>query len=153
MKSIVLSDEVYTQIRILANAWNISNDQTLLRLLDDFRAQAPTTDAPVAESGASSRAPLDSPPTGSPGVVVPVYARYLGTFIEANFHWPSNVIEVTSGPCTGTRFRSPSGAATEIIKTVKPEIVKPNRNGWDFFHERHGVSLRELRSRLVSGQR
>ncbi|OXM69602.1 hypothetical protein [Amycolatopsis vastitatis] len=152
MREITVSDDVYHQVRLLANAWQLSNNDALARLLDQLRSHAPSGGEAAVELGSSSRAPYDPLPPGTSNVVVPVFARYLGKFIEANFHWPSNNIEITSGPCAGKRFRSPSGAATEIVKTVNPGI-KPNRNGWDFFQKQRGLSLREVRVQLAEAQR
>ncbi|WP_103344037.1 hypothetical protein [Amycolatopsis sp. CA-126428] len=149
MKELTVSEDVYTEVRILANAWEVSNDRALKRLLDWFRAGAPVPGAedetvpaepvaPTTLADASAR-PLE--------VIVPVVGKYRGKVIEANFFWPSECVEITTGPHTGRRFLSPSGAATEIVRAINPD-VHPNRNGWDFFRDRKGFPLRMVRFKL-----
>jgi hypothetical protein len=64
--------------------------------------------------------------------VVPIHADYEGHRTHANFVLGPGRIEVLSGPCTGTTYRTPSEAARAVVSAYKPD-VSPHRNGWTFW--------------------
>jgi hypothetical protein len=65
-------------------------------------------------------------------VGIPIHAIYEGVRIGALFDPVTSSVTITSGPCAGQTFKSPSGAAVALVGALNP-AVKPNRSGWSFW--------------------
>lgn len=126
MATIAVSDDGFAKVQLLARAWDVTEDEVVTRLLDDMAA--------LTVSGGDE--PED----------VPVYAVYQGTRVEAVYNVLTEWTTVTTGTLAGTGFRSPSGAASAVVKALNPDI-SPNRNGWYFWTTESGRSLSMLRRR------
>jgi hypothetical protein len=63
---------------------------------------------------------------------VPIHVRYEGNRIEALFEPETHAVTITSGPLAGTKHKSTSRAAIEVVRSLNPD-VHPNRNGWSFW--------------------
>ena len=117
------------QIALLAMAWDISEAQVIDRLLATFKA--------------SGRA-VEGEPSASPSAV-PVHAVYEGHRIEGVFDRETGTLTISSGPLAGTSYKSPSGAAVDVVHVINPK-VHPNRNGWSFWTvTATGATLQTLR--------
>jgi predicted ATPase len=63
---------------------------------------------------------------------VPVHVDYQGRRIDALFDSVTERVTILSEPFKGRSFRSPSGAAIEVVRLLNPNVT-PNRNGWGFW--------------------
>src|SRR5205809_209920 len=111
MPRIEVSDEVYAHIALLSAAWHTTPGEAVTRLIYDLTT--PGTE------------PSDSQP-------VAVHSIYAGTRTDATFDPATRVVTITSGPLSGRRFTSPSGARTAVVRLLNPS-VSPIGNGWHFW--------------------
>ncbi len=80
---------------------------------------------------------------------VSVRAFYEGVWTEGVFEIDSQRLSITSGELEGQMFKSPSGAAMEVVRLLNP-TVHPNRNGWTFWTTADsGQLLESLRQRRL----
>lgn len=104
-----------TRLQLLQRAWGQADlSQTVRRLLDEY------TDG-------STR-----PGRDEGGLEVPVHALYEGVRTEGVFHRVTGQLHITSGVLAGKIYRTPSGAAAAVVRTLNRD-VHPNRNGWTFW--------------------
>jgi hypothetical protein len=69
--------------------------------------------------------------------LVPIHAIYEGQLIEALYDPATHRIDVTSGACDGSSYKSPSMAARAVVTAMNPN-VSPHRNGWSFWRVTDG---------------
>ena len=67
-----------------------------------------------------------------PAQHVAVFADYEGHRTHAQYEPTTRRVDITSGPLTGKKFKTPTGAARAVVGHYKP-TVSPNRNGWSFW--------------------
>ena len=115
MPTVRVDSDVQKQLRLLGRAWNTSEGDALRRVLDHYRSEPADSGTPESESAG-----------------IPIHATYEGNRIEALFDPETHKIQILKGPRAGQSFRSPSGAAIEVVRALKPN-VHPNRNGWGFW--------------------
>ena len=126
MASIEVSQPTYNRLTDLARAWEISEDATIVRLIDSWKQAGPRTADRVDE--------------------VPVHALYGGRRAEGIYHPSTGRIDIVSGVAAGKTGLKPSAAAAEVVKVVNPK-VNPSRNGWSFWIvNQSGQILQMLRS-------
>lgn len=111
--TVSVDDATFTQINLLARAWNVTPGQAVSKLIEHF--QLPT-------AAQTSTTPTE---------LVPVHTIYKGVRVEGQFHPVSRALSVTGGPAAGD-YRTPSGAASAVLQALSA-TVKPNRNGWSFW--------------------
>lgn len=134
MPTLTVSTQTYEQVHLLARAWNIGLDAVVERLLREFQMD-PSDDTVVAD--------LD---------MVPVYMTYAGTRTEGLFDPASTAVTVLSGEHRGHRFKSPSGAAVQVVRSLNPRI-HANRNGWvTWMVTATGKSLKSLQASCGTGR-
>jgi len=110
---IAVEKDVYDQIRLLGKGMTLTESEVVTYLLEEFKRDLNETTPEAAGS-------------------VEVFSIYDGCRITGSFDTKTSALTITSGPLTGQRFRSPSGAAVAHVHAVKPQI-DPNRNGWSFW--------------------
>ena len=126
MPQLMITDEVYQQITLLARAWDVSPSEAIRRLLSDFR----NTEQEPAMEKAEREA---------------VHAVYAGSRTEGVFEVGTQALTITTGPLAGRTFSKPSGAAVALVQALSPG-VQPNRNGWNFWVvSRTGQRLQSMR--------
>ncbi|GHI06980.1 hypothetical protein AQI88_34345 [Streptomyces cellostaticus] len=109
-----VDDVTFTQVNLLARAWNVSPADAVRKLIEHFQRPDAVTQAASAK-----------------GERVAVHALYGGVRIEGEYDPVTQTLTVTTGPAAGD-YRTPSGAASAVLQAVNPQ-VKPNRNGWSFW--------------------
>ncbi|MFE2046536.1 hypothetical protein ACFXAZ_37640 [Streptomyces sp. NPDC059477] len=112
--SIPVDDATYSQVILLARAWNVAPGEAVRRLVEHFQQPEPSPRAASEDE---------------PGVAV--HAVYNGERAEGRYDPVTQALTVIEGPGTG-HYRTPSGAASAVLQAVNPR-VKPNRNGWGFW--------------------
>lgn len=87
------------------------------------------------------------------GETVEVFCDYEVHRTSGRFDRRTHRVDVTSGPLSGRSFKSPSGAAIEVVTHYKP-TVNPNRNGWSFWvlDDGSGHLLQSLRRPAARGR-
>lgn len=132
--AIPVDPSTYSQITLLARAWDITLDQAVQRLVEHLRHPA------LQHPATSDETPTRDAATDH----VPVHAIYERTRITGRYYPHTRTLEVTSGPVTGL-FKSPSGAAMAVVKALRPDLTG-SRSGWDFWRtDASGQRLRTLR--------
>lgn len=116
--TITLTDQTAQRLRLLESAWDTDSDGAVSRLID--RLSRPSATGTPADS-----------PQGEVRVI-PVYAVYEGCRVDGVYDPKAKTLTVTSSPCDGQSFKSPSGAAIAVVQVLNPS-VNPNRNGWSFW--------------------
>jgi hypothetical protein len=101
------------RLTLLARAWHVDLPNALRRVLDEFE-------------GSGQEA------AGTSAARVAIHAVYDGRRIDAMFDPASERVDITSGDLAGRSYRTPSGAAVEVVRTSN-RSVNPNRNGWSFW--------------------
>lgn len=91
-------------------------------------------DAMLAFVAATDGAPDD------PWTELDVWACYLGTRVEARYLPANGRMRIVTGPCAGSSYNSPSGAAAVVVAALNPGR-DPRTNGWRFWHLRTGALL------------
>jgi hypothetical protein len=125
MPSLAVTQRTYDRVTDLAHAWGISEDATVLRLLDFWKG--------VSAGSADNE---DE---------VRVHAFYGGQRAAGLYHPSTGRIDITSGPASGANGLKPSPAAAKVVKAVNPG-VSPARNGWTFWIvDGSGAPLQSLR--------
>lgn len=141
MRNVSLGDPTFDRLALLARAWNTTPDGAVTRLLDEFQDGG---------GGSGRTAPLP-PPSGPPGAdfdTVPVHAVYDGVRVHGRYDAASGAIEIVGGKLDGKRYRTPSGAAIAVVRSLNRK-VNPNRNGWSFWViDSTGERLETLRETL-----
>lgn len=133
MSSILVDREVEQQLRLLARAWGSSTGEAVRRVLAAF--------------GSVCCNPTDAHDGDAVRDAIPIHAGYQGIRIDAAFDAQTQGVKVLSGPLAGHTYKSPSGAAVAVVRTVNPAI-HPNRNGWGFWLVSDtGAELESLRKR------
>jgi predicted ATPase len=99
---------------------------------EGFFDQAPLEAERILRAAARKRRaqPISEGPP--PSQDVPIHVEYQGRRVEATFDRLTEQVVVLSEPFNGKTFRSPSGAAVEVVRRLNPS-VHPNRNGWGFW--------------------
>jgi hypothetical protein len=118
MSEVTISEQAARQLRLLARAWDTDEAGVVDQLLDRFMGP----DRPEPEPD----------PPGPGERTVSVRALYEGVWTEGVFEIDSRRLTITSGELKGRTFKSPSGAAREVVRSLNPGI-HPNRNGWMFW--------------------
>lgn len=114
--TITLTDQTAQRLRLLEGAWDTDSDGAVNRLIDRL-----------------SRVSAEGPRVpGDVGNSVAVYAVYEGRRVDGTYDAKAKTLTVTSSPCDGQSFKSPSGAAIAVVQALNPS-VNPNRNGWSFW--------------------
>jgi len=116
--TITLTDQTAQRLRLLEGAWDTDSDGAVSRLIDRLSR--------VSARGARADAP------DGEGNGVAVYAVYEGRRVDGIYDAKAKKLTVTSSPCDGQSFKSPSGAAIAVVQALNPS-VNPNRNGWSFW--------------------
>lgn len=147
MPNIEVSTSTARDVRLLAKAWQVSDDDVIRRLLDRFATggneQRPSSADGKADPGA---APGDRPEAKQPERPaqrwqrrpvgdrrqIAIHVEYLAVRTTAVFDRISHEVTITSGPLAGRSFTSPSGAAAALIRSQNPG-VSTERNGWQFW--------------------
>jgi hypothetical protein len=81
---------------------------------------------------------------------VPIHVNYQDHHVEATFDPETETVNLLSEPAPGRTFTSPSGAATDVVRRLNPD-VSPNRNGWNFWIVTGtGASLQSIRRQRSS---
>lgn len=109
MGTITLSESTHERLRLVAATLGRSEAEAVDHLLNR-----------LARSGRSES-------EASPEV--PIYFSYGDHRIEGLFDTSTAGVKITSGERAGTSWKSPSRAAIEVVRSIKPS-VNPNRNGW-----------------------
>ncbi|MBL1081991.1 hypothetical protein JK359_08330 [Streptomyces actinomycinicus] len=109
-----VDDATFTQVNLLARAWNVSPAEAVRKLIEHFQRPEAASQAPTANDRR-----------------VAVHALYDGVRIEGEYHPVTHALAINAGPAAGN-YRTPSGAATAVLQALNPQ-VKPNRNGWSFW--------------------
>jgi hypothetical protein len=123
-----VAEQARDRIRLLARAWDTDEAGVIDRLLDDYVNATEST---------SMRGEKE----------VLVRAHYEGVWIDGVFDADSRRLAITSGHLAGRVFKSPSGAALAIVRSLKPD-VHPNHNGWTFWTlASNGQPLETVRQR------
>lgn len=129
MTSIELSPATAARLRLLASAWETTDEGAVVRLIDRLTDEA-------------------NRQTASPAVddrEIAVHAIYDGIRADGVYDRVTRTLTVTSGPGAGVTYRKPSGAAVAVVQAVNPS-VNPNRNGWTFWTvSESGVNLQQIR--------
>lgn len=129
MKHIDVDEDVYRELEQLATAWHTTTAGALARLIT------------VVATGAT--APGTRPPRRPAPIAV--HGLYAGTRIEARFEPDTHALTIDSGPLSGQRHTSPSGARRAVVSLLNPG-VSPAGNGWDFWRiTATGATLRTVR--------
>lgn len=102
------------KVRLLATAWKTTENEVILRLLEDFLSHG--------------RGPARAV---SPDRLA-VHAIYNGNRVEGEFEPHTGRVIIGNGPLAGRAYRSPSGAAIAVVQSLNP-TVSPSRNGWNFW--------------------
>jgi hypothetical protein len=113
--------QTYDRLAPLMRAMGRDADGVVTALLDSYQ-----------DGGAAQ--PARRPPKGPGGgpEAVAVFAVYEGTLTDGRYYPASGAVEIVGGPLDGKRFKSPSGAAIAVVRSVNRK-VHPNRNGWAFW--------------------
>jgi hypothetical protein len=112
----MLSTSTTDRLRILARAWNVTTDQAVSRLLDQFASDG-------AQDSQDER--------------IKVHLRYQGQVIYGLYDSLSNSLDVTSGACAGQHYTSSSGAAGAVCIAINPG-TSPHRNGLRMWRDERG---------------
>lgn len=64
---------------------------------------------------------------------VPIFGEYADIDIHALYLPINKRVTITSGPLTGERFSSPSGAARSVVLAINPLRNASQTNGWRFW--------------------
>jgi hypothetical protein len=64
---------------------------------------------------------------------VPIFGEYGDEQVEALYVPVTRRVTITSGPLTGDRYGSPSGAARAVVLSVNPKRLATQTNGWRFW--------------------
>ena len=123
MAEISLGQPTYERLTLLVRAWNTTPDGAVARLLDEFQGGTGGQQAPTP-------VPAGSPPADL--AAIPIHAVYDGVRVQGRYYPDTGAVEVVGGKLDGKRFRSPSGAAVAVVKSLNRR-VNPNRNGWSFW--------------------
>lgn len=118
MVAIDVSTATASKIGLLARAWNLTEPETVDRLVAEFESR------PRRPSQAERAA-------GAPETV-PVHATYQGVTVQGCYNPLVGSLEITNGPAAGRTFKTPSAAAIAVVSAMNPS-VNPNRNGWNFW--------------------
>lgn len=101
---------------------------------EGFFDQAPREAEQILRAAARKR--RTQPPPAKADVPtdegVPIHVDYQGSRINALFDPATEHVTLLSEPFGGRDFRSPSGAATEVVRALNPDVT-PARNGWGFW--------------------
>jgi hypothetical protein len=97
----------------------VEKADALTRVLDFFES----ADEHQRPEGRTSRAGHD---------MVPIHAIYEGRRTEALFDPRTEQVDVVGGPLAGRSYRTPSGAAVDVVRQHN-RAINPNRNGWSFW--------------------
>ncbi len=118
MVNIDISATAAYKIDLLSRAWNMTDAETVDRLLAEFESR-PRRSSQAEHSG-------ETPNT------VAVHASYQGVAAQGRYDSLAGSLEIIDGPGAGRVFRTPSAAAIAVVSAVNPS-VNPNRNGWNFW--------------------
>lgn len=116
MPSIEIDADTDSYLEFAARIAGLSKGDVVARMVDIYR-----TAQEDSEQAASPE------PSG-----VPIHADYEGHRTYARFIPGPGRIEILSGPCSGSVYRTPSEAARAVVSAYKP-TVSPHRNGWAFW--------------------
>jgi hypothetical protein len=112
MPAAQLTDQTARRLALLAAAWELSESETVERLIDRL------TERPQPA------------PARDDAHLVPVHFHYRGRRYEGLYDRRDKSLTVTGGGTLGTRrFRRPSPAAAAAVRDADPS-VDPARNGW-----------------------
>lgn len=127
--TVELDEGTYRSVELAARIAEVTMGQVVARLVAESGAPRPGSGA--ADDGSDT---------------VDVYNDYEGHRTHARFDRRTHRIDVVSGPLSGRSFKSPSGAAIEVVRHYKPE-VNANRNGWTFWllDDQSGHPLQSMR--------
>jgi hypothetical protein len=128
MEAVEVTSAVASQVRLLARAWDVSTSEAIGRLLERFIANEAAAVSPYAQRVNE----MATTPAQGQRDSVPIHVVYQGVRIDAVYEPDTRRVEVRSEPLAGRWFKSPSGAACEVVRHLNPG-VKPNRNGWGFW--------------------
>jgi len=130
MRTIEVSEATYRAIEFAARMSGMTPGAVVEKLVDQ-----------------SSHSPVGSAPS-APAVPdgIPVHGDYNGVRVKGIFDPATTSITITTGPLAGSRYKTPSAAASAVVKSERPEL-NGNRNGWDFWvlDDGSGRRLREIR--------
>ncbi|MBT8227502.1 MAG: hypothetical protein HKP61_20210 [Dactylosporangium sp.] len=137
MGYIEVTDQTYRELLSMAAAWHTTVCGALAKLVSDFTGeltgeQIAKTGTSVANISSRWSGGAISVNTSVEAVTVAVFARHAGTLTRGTFDPATNTITVTSGPLTGHRFASPSGAMRAVIRHANPS-GRAQGNGWHFW--------------------
>jgi hypothetical protein len=151
MPDMQISPEAAARLRLLARAWGISPMRALDRVLGEWEDAPGQEESPPPLSGNDSLhvAPASADTEGTPvdehGREVDVYMDYHGQRVRGSFDRRSHALVVHDVPHPNRRFRSPSQAASEVVRALNP-TVNPSRNGWiTWFVTETNASLQSIR--------
>jgi predicted ATPase len=101
---------------------------------EGFFDQAPLEAERILRAVARKRRTHPTPdvPTTPESQTVAIHVEYQKQRVEGTFDPQTEQVVVLSEPFNGQVFRSPSGAAVEVVRRLNP-AVHPNRNGWGFW--------------------
>lgn len=105
--------EDHRRLSLLARAWHVDLATALKRVLDEFEGTG-------------------EEPGPTPGTRVAIHVVYEGHRCDAMFDPANERVDIVSGSLAGRSYRTPSGAAVEVVRVSNP-AVNPNRNGWSFW--------------------
>lgn len=130
MPAIDVDDRTYAQVRFAARAAGVSEAVVVSRAVEAYVRGD------------------EGPPVRDAWEPVPIYSEYAGQRVDGLFLPATQRVTVTSGAVSGKHFRSPSGAARAVVRTVKPDRNAPQTNGWRFWHlDATGDYLEVLRTK------
>ncbi|MFI9106648.1 hypothetical protein ACIGXA_39745 [Streptomyces fildesensis] len=78
-----------------------------------------------------------------PGEIA-VFGAYRGTRTSAVLDRTNRGMLITSGPLSGQRFGSPSGAARAVVEILNPNRQHSEQNGLTFWRVEDGRKIKDL---------
>lgn len=129
MPAIPLDNETHERLSLLAAAWDVDENEAVARLiarLGSMKSNASNATAPIS---------------------IPIFMEYRGKRVDAEYYPKTQAVAIIAGPAPlpGLRFKKPSPAACEVVRTIAPEM-DPHRNGWKHWHVTEtGDALQSIR--------
>jgi hypothetical protein len=125
--SIEIDDRTHAMVRFAARVAGTTEAVVVARAVHAYCEVLPADDGDVAWTA------------------VAVVARYRGRRVEGLFLPATRRLTVTTEPLAGKHFKSPSGAATAVVRALNPERGTADTNGWMFWRLDNGDQLESLR--------